>query len=723
MDVLHSWWLQAFALPLLLGCGGDGGQAPAPVPVLGTLSPSSAIRGAPGFSLSVRGEGFVARSVVRWNGRPLATRWISPEELSADVLTSDIRIAQDEEVTVFSAPPGGGASNALRFSVPCELDPLAAPDVPGGALVGAFYFDGWSGPLTNFHFAGLPGGPYTDREPLSGWQDDSACAIEQQTVWARNAGIQFFLFDWYLDATIVDREENLNSALELIRALPDRHGMQYAILDVNQDPFVISRAEDWSRTVGGWVTMMSDPSYLRVDDRPLLMIIDGLGLRDQLGGSAAAQAALGELRLAAHDAGLPGVYVVAGFDVGPGSSGQDFLFPELTWAASDGYDAVSLYNFPSAPLTHPGEMPFSALADAARWIWSNAADKSPLPLIPTSVDGWDPRPWTLGTPSESQTFWFRRTAAQAAALVAESVVFGESHPRVRPQPSPAPPVVLVEAWNEIGEGGYLVPTVGDGRAEVDALAATLSTDIPPLARTVLTVADTGPSSVPRLAHGTLTDAAGTPVPGSRIEVRATPLEASGLPGELTLAGSVPAGATQAVVGFRLNSEGAGPGNIVFAMYRLSFVEGDGGVNLVPNPDFASGLDGWSLGGPGMLVASDEGPGSMVAVHAEKDQPGELTSAAFSVNEGSPFIASFRTRVVPGSDPAAQLIVIFERGGTEFLRGRLALAPPRVLLGTATTDLAGGFSFPLSPLDGGAAIVDVTSRVDEQHWPAYARTSP
>jgi hypothetical protein len=46
-------------------------------------------------------------------------------------------------------------------------------------------------------------------------------------------------------------------------------------------------------------------------------------------------------------------------------------------------------------------------------------------------------------------------------------------PQVRPEAAPAPPIVLIEAWNELSEGSYLVPTVGDGKAYGTALADVL----------------------------------------------------------------------------------------------------------------------------------------------------------------------------------------------------------------------------------------------------------
>ena len=61
------------------------------------------------------------------------------------------------------------------------------------------YFDGWSGPLDNFHFNGLvrPGanGKFPGREPLSGWSDASPAAMNVALEWAHEDAIDFFEFD------------------------------------------------------------------------------------------------------------------------------------------------------------------------------------------------------------------------------------------------------------------------------------------------------------------------------------------------------------------------------------------------------------------------------------------------------------------------------------------------------------------------------------------------
>ena len=66
-------------------------------------------------------------------------------------------------------------------------------------------------------------------------------------------------------------------------------------------------------------------------------------MRQAFGSSIAVSTALNQLRAAAQAHGLVGVYIVGGFGVPDGSSGQDGSFyPNLTTAFVDGYDAVML---------------------------------------------------------------------------------------------------------------------------------------------------------------------------------------------------------------------------------------------------------------------------------------------------------------------------------------------------------------------------------------------
>jgi hypothetical protein len=705
------------------GCGGgssSSGPPPNPVPVITTINPTTAVRGGPSFTLTVNGSNLLPNSTVQWNGQSRPTTFLSGAELQAQIPLDDISVAGTDAVTAFNPAPGGGTSNSASFNIPCVLAPASPASTQTRARLGAYYFDGWSGPLTNFHFQGLPNGPYQDRQPLSGWQDNNNCAVEEQLAWARSFGINFFVFDWYFNTAVTEPGDDLNSALKITHALPDRHGMQFAILYVNAPPFVIGPA-DWSGAINEWMGYMTDPAYVQVNGKPLFYIIDMGQMRQAFGSPSAVSAALNQLRAAAQAHGFAGVYIVGGFGGPDGSSGQDGFFPDIDEALGDGYDAVSMYNYPYTPPVVNGMLPFSDLSDAGKWIWGQGAVKSPVPFIPVAMTGWDPRPWNEREFWTNDLVWFSRSPQEVAIFVDDAITWAESNPQVRAEPSPAPPIVLLEAWNELGEGSFMLPTTGDGTSYGDSLAAMLTTP-PTRSRTVLTLQDSGPTDPNRTASGKLTDAAGAPISGATITLSETVTSGTGAYAQYQLSGLTPVAATQAVVGFRVNMEGAGPAPSDFSLYQASYIQAADGIERVVNGSFSSGAQSWSLGGQAQVVPSDRGAGQMVQVLATPSQTAALTSALFAVTPGTAFNASFSARVAPSSFGSGYFTVIF-LNGTEISREVIPLPATKVTLGTTSTDAVGHYQLSLASLGTAQVTIEAAYAGDAQHWPAYARVAP
>jgi hypothetical protein len=88
-----------------------------PTPAITRLEPASTAAGGPAFTLTVIGTGFVTASAVRWNGSDRPTTFTSGTELRASIPASDIATAGVATITVFSPPPGGGASSAQSFTI------------------------------------------------------------------------------------------------------------------------------------------------------------------------------------------------------------------------------------------------------------------------------------------------------------------------------------------------------------------------------------------------------------------------------------------------------------------------------------------------------------------------------------------------------------------------------------------------------------------------------
>jgi hypothetical protein len=110
---------------------------------------------------------------------------------------------------------------------------LAASSVPA-ARVGAFYFEGWSGQTTNFHFSGLaypgPNGQFPGERPLYGWRDNTMESMRTQLSWAHQDGISFFVFDWFVDPSY-----GVDNAHDNYLKLRDHHGVGFALMYVGND--------------------------------------------------------------------------------------------------------------------------------------------------------------------------------------------------------------------------------------------------------------------------------------------------------------------------------------------------------------------------------------------------------------------------------------------------------------------------------------------------------
>ena len=117
-----------------------------PAPSLTALTPSRVPAGAAAFTLAVDGSGFVAGSLVRWNGADRPTTFVGSTRVQAAIGAAEVAAVGTAQVTVFTPAPGGmqmtmevtpgdaaGAEALSAFPVPVPL--RAAGALPAGAFV------------------------------------------------------------------------------------------------------------------------------------------------------------------------------------------------------------------------------------------------------------------------------------------------------------------------------------------------------------------------------------------------------------------------------------------------------------------------------------------------------------------------------------------------------------------------------------------------------------
>ena len=88
-----------------------------PTPTIASLSPSSATAGAAAQALTINGTNFVSTSMVTYNGVAHTATVVNSTQLKIMLSAADQATAGTYPVVVTNPAPGGGASNAVNFTV------------------------------------------------------------------------------------------------------------------------------------------------------------------------------------------------------------------------------------------------------------------------------------------------------------------------------------------------------------------------------------------------------------------------------------------------------------------------------------------------------------------------------------------------------------------------------------------------------------------------------
>ncbi len=389
-------------------------------------------------------------------------------------------LARDAMVTFTSAnaaPVSGRA--VLQFTPRLRVARTGVVPEPkpvrGPFEVGAYYFPGWK---TASQWQPLQRFP--ERRPVLGWYREGEPEVADWHIkWAVEHGITFFAYDWYWSQGARQLEHALHDGYFKARY---RHLLKFCLLWANHNPPRTSSREDCVAVTRYWIeNYFRRPEHLVIDGKPVVIIFSMERLTQDLG-SAGVKEAFEAMRAECRQAGLKGLYLIA--CVGGAGGARE--------AAAEGYDAMTAYNWPGLGMSGSGNRaPFEGLLEGYRRNWEQILEQSPIPLTPLPVcGGWDSRPWH----GENNLVRFGRTPALFQRHLQDAKRLLETDgPKSGPRN-----LVLVEAWNEWGEGSYIEPHQEFGFGYLDAIRAVF-TDAP-AAHEDVTPADAGlgPYDVPPL---------------------------------------------------------------------------------------------------------------------------------------------------------------------------------------------------------------------------------
>ena len=311
--------------------------------------------------------------------------------------------------------------------------------------VGAYYFDGWAGQSRNLakdpelarlnpptHLTRLLLGKYAEREPVWGWRDDTLEIVERQIDLAAENGIAFFSFCWYFNRDPKTIETNpLHTGLQLYLKAKNNHRLKFCLLVANHQGFEIKTTADWKQATELWMPYLRHKQYVRVDGRPLLIIFSPQG---------GDKAGFEYMQESARKAGLPGVAIAAC------NAGDSKM----------GYTHRTHYNIIPGYASGPEKHTYKELVAAHEKQWYGTSQQ---PYIPEITAGWDKRPWEGRDGLNQSEGWYYpdRTPEQFTEFLESAIRWMDENP----EQTTAERIVLVYAWNEFGEGGYIAPTKGD----------------------------------------------------------------------------------------------------------------------------------------------------------------------------------------------------------------------------------------------------------------------
>ncbi len=123
-----------------------------------------------------------------------------------------------------------------------------------------------------------------------------------------------------------------------------------------------------------------------------------------------------------------------------------------SWVMRTGHTTTLFLATPTAPRNTQ----YSELVAAHQQTWSGSREQ---PYIPEVTAGWDKRPWEGSQGLNQKPGWYfpDRTPAALGQFLRSAIEWMDEHPEQTTKER----LILVYAWNEFGEGGYVAPTKGD----------------------------------------------------------------------------------------------------------------------------------------------------------------------------------------------------------------------------------------------------------------------
>jgi hypothetical protein len=309
---------------------------------------------------------------------------------------------------------------------------------------------------------------YPERAPVLGYYNEASPEVVDWDIkYAIEHGISFFMDCWYRTPSNLGKSPIVAYIDHWLTAYLNskyKEQMNFALLWVNvlktNSTGISSESDLIDNLLPYWIeNYFKKSSYLKVDNKPVLTIYSYAQFITDLGGNENAKNAISKMKKACVEAGFSGLHLI--------TTHQSNYNIDISYLNELGFDAITSYHVP----TFTGKMNSynppaqSEITNIQELCWNEIKRISKMETYPVACMGWDDRPWK---PYGAPKGWFLEPSSYKI-VCQKAKAFSDRNSTTRK-------IIMLDNWNEFGEGHYIAPTQQFGFSFLDAIREVFTTN-------------------------------------------------------------------------------------------------------------------------------------------------------------------------------------------------------------------------------------------------------
>lgn len=296
---------------------------------------------------------------------------------------------------------------------------------------------------------------HPERTPALGfYAQENPEVADWETKWAVEHGVSFFIYCWYRTSQGGPVKQQFGSAIhDALLKSRFRDRMKFTIMWENQSrgkAGVTDEQDLMTNLLPFWMeNYFKNPGYLKVDNKPVLFIYRPEFLVDDLGGVEKVRQAFDKMRRACREAGFDGLYLLGEY------RGLDPNQLKLMKQLGLDYTFAYCWYVPNNPT------PEQSIATQMSYI-RKTQELGILPQVVTVSQAWSG--W-----ADEGTIW-KIPPREYETLLRDAKQFASTLPKTELGSR----MLLLDNWNEWGEGHYIAPYREYGFGYLDAVRRVFS---------------------------------------------------------------------------------------------------------------------------------------------------------------------------------------------------------------------------------------------------------